>query len=151
MLSEVWSIKIWFIHFNSNLVFGHRVQRQSDACLRRFLRAFSTANDAFIMLVKCIKWRREFGVESLSDSDPDVKTEVDTGKAQLLRHRDFYGRSWPITWCFQYFNTLLSTGKCLWKIFLQIKIGLFYHFSWDWCFALDSVFWIAYDVWYFLL
>jgi len=69
------------------------VQRQSDACLRRFLRAFSTADDAFIMLVKCIKWRREFGVDSLSESDADIKLERDTGKAQLLRHRDFYGRS----------------------------------------------------------
>lgn len=68
------------------------VQKQSDACLRRFLRAFSTADDAFVMLVKCIKWRREFGVESLSESDSDVKIEVDTGKAHLLRHRDFYGR-----------------------------------------------------------
>jgi len=68
------------------------MQKQSDACLRRFLRAFSTADDAFIMLVKCIKWRREFGVESLSESDPEVKTEVDTGKAHLLRHRDFHGR-----------------------------------------------------------
>jgi len=68
------------------------VQKQSDACLRRFLRAFGTADDAFIMLVKCIKWRREFGVESLSESDPDIKTEVETGKAQLLRHRDFSGR-----------------------------------------------------------
>jgi len=67
-------------------------QKQSDACLRRFLRAFITADDAFIMLVKCIKWHREFGVESLSDSDADVKIELDTGKAQLLRHRDFYGR-----------------------------------------------------------
>ena len=57
------------------------------------MRAFSTADDAFIMLVKCIKWRREFGVESLSDSDPDVKTELDSGKAQMLRHRDFFGRS----------------------------------------------------------
>jgi len=44
------------------------------------------------MLVKCIKWRREFGVDALSESDPDIKTEMETSKVQLLRHRDFYGR-----------------------------------------------------------
>ena len=100
------------------------VQKQSDACLRRFLRAFGTADDAFIMLVKCIKWRREFGVESLSESDPDIKTEVETGKAQLLRHRDFSGRL--LAWnahdvCCDI--SLLAASKFL-EDFVGTKLGL---------------------------
>jgi len=68
------------------------------------------------MLVKCIKWRREFGVESLSDSDPDIKTEIDCGKVQLLQHRDFCGRSdgnlcrvfAAIFFCFVVFKTVIT-------------------------------------------
>jgi len=76
-----------------NIIFdADPAQKQSEACLLRFMRAFLTADQAFTMLVKCIKWRREFGVESLSDADPDIKMEIDSKKAILLRHRDFNGR-----------------------------------------------------------
>jgi hypothetical protein len=67
-------------------------QYQTDASLRRFLRAFLTADDSFKMLLKSNKWRREFGVENLTEEDKDIKEEIATGKACLLRHRDFSGR-----------------------------------------------------------
>jgi len=77
------------------------------------------------MLVKCIKWRREFGVESLSESDADIKTEVETGKVQLLRHRDFYGRlleRYIVNVITLYISSFVA-GKFL-KILLCIKIWI---------------------------
>ena len=44
------------------------------------------------MLIKCNKWRKEYGVLSLTEDDEDIKEEMRTGKALLLRHRDFMGR-----------------------------------------------------------
>lgn len=67
-------------------------QFQTDASLRRFLRAFHTADEAFKMLIKCNKWRNEYGVLRLTEEDEDIKEEMMTGKAILLRHRDFLGR-----------------------------------------------------------
>lgn len=67
-------------------------QYMTDASLKRFLRAFQSADEAFKMVIKCNKWRREFNVSSLSEEEEDIKQEISTGKALLLRHRDYLGR-----------------------------------------------------------
>jgi hypothetical protein len=63
----------------------------SEACLRRQLKAFETSERAFTNLLKTHKWRKEFGVENLAQNE-DVMQEISTGKAMLLRQRDFKGR-----------------------------------------------------------
>lgn len=67
-------------------------QAHNDASLWRFLRAFNTADEAFKALLKSNKWRREFGVATLSEKDEDVQSEMMTRKAMLLRNRDVKGR-----------------------------------------------------------
>ncbi|KAK7097265.1 uncharacterized protein [Littorina saxatilis] len=67
-------------------------QAHTDASLRRFLRAFQDVDVAFKMLLKYNKWRREFGVDSLSPDDPDIAEEMATGKVHILRNRDNKGR-----------------------------------------------------------
>ncbi|XP_064608617.1 uncharacterized protein LOC135472845 [Liolophura sinensis] len=67
-------------------------QAHSDASLRRFLRAFGTADLACKNLLKSNKWRQEFGVESLSPEDKDIQEELISRKITILRHRDSQGR-----------------------------------------------------------
>lgn len=71
-------------------------QAHSDASLRRFLRAFGTADLACKNLLKSNKWRQEFGVESLSPEDKDIQEELISRKITILRPRDTKGRY--VTW-----------------------------------------------------
>lgn len=64
----------------------------SDHGLRRYLRAFQTVDAAFQAVLKTNKWRREFGVESLSAEDEAVKKFSERKVALISRHRDMYGR-----------------------------------------------------------
>ena len=65
---------------------------QTDACLKRFLKAFLTVDQAFESLAKYIKWRREYGVETLNSNHPDIQTELSTGKVLLPNIKDKAGR-----------------------------------------------------------
>lgn len=67
-------------------------QVHTDSSIRRFLRAFIDVDVAFKMLLKCNKWRREFKVTALSPDDPDIATEMASGKVHILRCRDNKGR-----------------------------------------------------------
>lgn len=67
-------------------------QHHNDASLRRFLRAFLTVDEAFQAILKCNKWRREYGLKNISPDDPDIKKNREAKKAMVLRHRDFQGR-----------------------------------------------------------
>lgn len=64
----------------------------SDGSLQRFLRAWQSVDTAFNAVTKCHKWRKEYGVDQLSDLDPDIQEELKTGKATVLQHRDMSGR-----------------------------------------------------------
>ncbi|XP_028397897.1 CRAL-TRIO domain-containing protein C589.09, mitochondrial-like [Dendronephthya gigantea] len=67
-------------------------QLQTDACLKRFLKAFLTVEDAFEGLVKYVKWRKEYGVETLNSTHPDIQSELSTGKVLLPGFMDKAGR-----------------------------------------------------------
>ncbi|CAB4003615.1 Hypothetical predicted protein [Paramuricea clavata] len=67
-------------------------QYQTDACLKRFLKAFLTVDQAFEALVKYIKWRMEYAVETLNSSHPDIQTDLSTGKVLLPNFKDKAGR-----------------------------------------------------------
>ncbi|ELU12302.1 hypothetical protein CAPTEDRAFT_204347 [Capitella teleta] len=66
-------------------------QVYSEACLKRLLKAFESSESAFSALLKTQKWRREYGVETLSQNE-QVMQEIGSRKALLLRQRDFKGR-----------------------------------------------------------
>uniref|UniRef100_T1IRK1 CRAL-TRIO domain-containing protein n=1 Tax=Strigamia maritima TaxID=126957 RepID=T1IRK1_STRMM len=67
-------------------------QYHSDFSLRRYLKAFGNADDAFKSILKTNKWRREFGVASLREDDTIIKSHIEKKKAVLCRHRDMHGR-----------------------------------------------------------
>ncbi|XP_071087390.1 uncharacterized protein [Haliotis cracherodii] len=67
-------------------------QAHTDSSLRRFLKAFGDVDVAFKQLLKCNKWRREFGVAKLTPEDEDVMNELAAGKVHILRQRDSKGR-----------------------------------------------------------
>lgn len=67
-------------------------QFHNEYALKRFLRAFQTVDSAFEAILKCSKWRREYGVASITVEDPSIKKNLDSKKAMVLRHRDFQGR-----------------------------------------------------------
>ncbi|XP_041360134.1 CRAL-TRIO domain-containing protein C3H8.02-like [Gigantopelta aegis] len=67
-------------------------QTHTDSSLRRFLRAFGDVDPAFKQLLKCNKWRHEYGVENLSPDDDDILREISIGKIHILRNRDSQGR-----------------------------------------------------------
>ncbi|KAK2550878.1 Phosphatidylinositol transfer protein CSR1 [Acropora cervicornis] len=64
------------------------LKAQSDACLRRFLRAFEDVNEAYNALIKNINWREEFGVHCLSRGDDDIEEQLSLGKAEVLHYPD---------------------------------------------------------------
>lgn len=64
----------------------------NEFSLRRYLRAFKTADAAFQAILKTNKWRNEYGVVSLTVTNPIVKTHLEGNKARVLRHRDVHGR-----------------------------------------------------------
>lgn len=85
-------------------------QYHNDFSLKRYLRAFKTVDDSFKVIkytnfrtlgvmyfkfqaiLKTNKWRKEYGVEDLTADTPAVKSNLETNKARVLRHRDMYGR-----------------------------------------------------------
>ncbi|XP_055894648.1 uncharacterized protein LOC106078063 [Biomphalaria glabrata] len=67
-------------------------EAHSEASLRRFLRGYTTADAAFVGITKYNKWRKEFQVDSLTSSDPDIISEMSKGVAHLLRTRDVKSR-----------------------------------------------------------
>ena len=68
------------------------LQVYADASLWRFLRAFQDVDAAYEALVKCYKWRQEYGVDQLSEDDEDIQIELKSGKAVLLPDADQEGR-----------------------------------------------------------
>jgi hypothetical protein len=56
------------------------------------LKAFLTVDQAFESLVKYINWRREYGVEALNSTHPDIQSELSTGKVLLPDIKDKAGR-----------------------------------------------------------
>ncbi|KAJ8953830.1 hypothetical protein NQ318_006680 [Aromia moschata] len=67
-------------------------QYHNEFSLKRYLRAFKTADDAFKAILKTNKWRQEYGVEDLTAETPVVKVNLEANKARVLRHRDMQGR-----------------------------------------------------------
>ncbi|XP_013421088.1 CRAL-TRIO domain-containing protein C3H8.02-like [Lingula anatina] len=63
-------------------------QYHNDASLHRFHKAFLGVDETFQAVLKCNKWRREFGVANLSPEDPDILEELQTMKALILSRRD---------------------------------------------------------------
>ncbi|CAN8006470.1 unnamed protein product [Ixodes hexagonus] len=68
------------------------LQYHNDYSIKRFLRAFQTVDNTFQAILKCNKWRVEYGVKSISKDDPDIKRNIECKKAMVLPNRDFYGR-----------------------------------------------------------
>lgn len=68
------------------------LKAQSDACLRRFLRAFQDVDEAYSALIKYIDWREEYGVNCLSRGDDDIEEQLALGKAEVLDFPDHRGR-----------------------------------------------------------
>lgn len=64
-------------------------QYHNEYSLIRYLRAFKTADSAFQAILKTNKWREEYGVEGLAQSEELKKY---ANKARVLRHRDCTGR-----------------------------------------------------------
>ena len=75
----------------AGLIFYRKAQ--TDACLRRFLRAFEDVNEAYSALIKYINWREEYGVNCLSQGDDDIDEQLALGKAEVLDFPDHAGRS----------------------------------------------------------
>lgn len=67
-------------------------QEHNDHSIRRFLRAFKTVDGAFTALLKHNKWRREYGVDSISPDEAEIKKEIDSKKIVICPHRDIEGR-----------------------------------------------------------
>jgi len=68
------------------------LKAQTDACLRRFLRAFEDVDETYSALIKYINWREEFGVNCLSRGDDDIEEQLAMGKAEVLDFPDHVGR-----------------------------------------------------------
>ncbi|XP_043560069.1 CRAL-TRIO domain-containing protein C3H8.02-like isoform X3 [Chiloscyllium plagiosum] len=64
----------------------------NDKAFARFLRAFRSVDQAFNAILRYLKWRKEFGVDSITVEDSDIKTELRSGKAVLLEEKDNAGR-----------------------------------------------------------
>lgn len=43
-------------------------------------------------ILKTNKWKKEYGVASLTEEHPSVKNNIALNKARVLRHRDMQGR-----------------------------------------------------------
>ncbi|XP_064481632.1 uncharacterized protein LOC135394698 [Ornithodoros turicata] len=67
-------------------------QFHNDYSITRFLRAFRTIDNAFQAILKCNKWRSEYGVKKISPDQPDIKKNLESKKAMVLGNRDFCGR-----------------------------------------------------------
>lgn len=67
-------------------------QIQNDACLKRFLKGFLTVDQAFEAIMKYIKWQKEYGVHTLNANNPDIQSELQTGKVHLPSFNDKAGR-----------------------------------------------------------
>ncbi|XP_078087672.1 uncharacterized protein LOC144505444 [Mustelus asterias] len=64
----------------------------NDRAFARFLRAFRSVDQAFNAILRYVKWRKEFGVDSITVEDSDIKNELRSGKAVLLEEKDNSGR-----------------------------------------------------------
>jgi len=64
----------------------------SEFGIQRYLRAFRTVDSAFQAILKTNKWRREFGMESLTLEDAVVQDYLQKKVALISRHRDMHGR-----------------------------------------------------------
>ncbi|XP_033632039.1 CRAL-TRIO domain-containing protein C3H8.02-like isoform X2 [Asterias rubens] len=70
-----------------------RCDYMTDPSIIRFLKAFKTVDDSFAAILKCNKWRKEYGVEAINPAAcPEVQSELNTKKVELLKHRDRHGR-----------------------------------------------------------
>lgn len=67
-------------------------QYHNDFSLKRYLRAFGSADSAFQAILKTNKWRKDYGVAELNPEHPAVKKNLEANKARVLKHRDMQGR-----------------------------------------------------------
>ncbi|CAH1109477.1 unnamed protein product [Psylliodes chrysocephalus] len=67
-------------------------QFHNEFSLKRYLRAFKTVDDAFKAILKTNKWRKEYGVETLTPETPEIKKNLEANKARVLKYRDMIGR-----------------------------------------------------------
>ncbi|XP_018336183.1 CRAL-TRIO domain-containing protein C3H8.02 [Agrilus planipennis] len=67
-------------------------QYHNEFSIRRYLKAFKTTDAAFQGILKTNKWRKEYGVDQLTNETPTVVSNMKANKARVLRHRDLQGR-----------------------------------------------------------
>ncbi|GAB6027285.1 hypothetical protein CHUAL_001567 [Chamberlinius hualienensis] len=67
-------------------------QYVSEFGLRRYLKAFKDVDTTFQAILKTNKWRKNFGVDSLTIEDPIVADYLKKNVAIISRHRDMHGR-----------------------------------------------------------
>ncbi|XP_066260698.1 uncharacterized protein [Euwallacea similis] len=67
-------------------------QYHNDFSLKRYLKAFGTADSAFQQILKTNKWKKDYGVAELTVDHPVVKKNLEANKARVLKHRDMQGR-----------------------------------------------------------
>lgn len=124
-------------------------QFQTDACLKRFLKAFLTVDQSFEALVKYIKWRKEYGVETLNATHPDVEAELSTGKVLLPNFKDKAGRYHVLVqcYCFKVRGTLSNccdhwpnSERCPNNLRCHLIIAFFFWISTGFTFGLISHF-----------
>jgi len=65
-------------------------QYHNEYSMKRYLRAFKNPDAAFQAILKTNKWRKEYGIEELSEDSESIKKNID--KARILKHRDCVGR-----------------------------------------------------------
>lgn len=46
----------------------------------------------FQAILKTNKWRKEYGVETLTPETPEIKKNLEANKARVLKYRDMIGR-----------------------------------------------------------
>ncbi|XP_017787256.1 PREDICTED: CRAL-TRIO domain-containing protein C3H8.02 [Nicrophorus vespilloides] len=67
-------------------------QYHNSYSLKRYLKAFKTADEAFKAILKTNKWKIEYGVAELTPEMPLIASNREAKKAIVLKHRDLAGR-----------------------------------------------------------
>nr|XP_014350984.1 PREDICTED: CRAL-TRIO domain-containing protein C589.09, mitochondrial-like isoform X2 [Latimeria chalumnae] len=69
-----------------------RLANVNEKALSRFLRAYGSVEKAYAGLDNYLKWRLDFGVDFISDKQPEILNELKSGKATLLDEKDYNSR-----------------------------------------------------------
>ncbi|XP_065058869.1 uncharacterized protein LOC135686544 [Rhopilema esculentum] len=67
-------------------------KRLSEACIKRFLRAFLTTEETHEAIVRFLEWRDKFHVSSLCADDPEIAKEHAIGRCCVMDTKDRDGR-----------------------------------------------------------